>query len=160
MKRAFYVVAAIVLLIWLSAAMHRPEQVGSNPSPAPIATRTIVKVVRHPLAAIPVRTPPQDNVGVVPSNDATPDQSSGNQVDSQSVDSGAQSSDGGSGLSTFDNEDDAQASCPDDTVVWLNLNSGIYHYQGERWYGNTENGAYVCEQDAIADGDRASENGQ
>ena len=38
--------------------------------------------------------------------------------------------------------------------------SGIYHYAGQRWYGRTENGAYVCEKEAIAAGDRATRNGQ
>jgi hypothetical protein len=60
----------------------------------------------------------------------------------------------------FAAEDAAQAHCPRDIVVWLNVPSGIYHYQGERWYGRTKHGAYVCEKEAIAAGDRASENGQ
>jgi hypothetical protein len=60
----------------------------------------------------------------------------------------------------FDSEDAAQAHCPRDTVVWLNIPSGIYHYKGERWYGRTKHGAYTCEKEAIAAGDRASENGQ
>ena len=60
----------------------------------------------------------------------------------------------------FDTEGAAQAHCPSDTVVWLNTNSGIYHYSGQRWYGNTSEGAYVCEQAAIRAGDRATENGQ
>jgi hypothetical protein len=64
------------------------------------------------------------------------------------------------GMSTFNNEDDAQAHCPDDTVVWVNLKSGVYHMKGERWYGATESGAYVCQQEADAAGDRATENGQ
>ena len=54
----------------------------------------------------------------------------------------------------------AQAHCPKDTVVWLNTNSGIYHFQAERWYGRTKHGAYVCEHEADAAGDRATENGQ
>jgi hypothetical protein len=54
----------------------------------------------------------------------------------------------------------AQALCPTDTVVWLNTATGIYHFQGERWYGNTKHGAYVCEKEADAAGDRATENGQ
>ena len=54
----------------------------------------------------------------------------------------------------------AQRHCPHDTVVWLNTRSGIYHYAGERWYGNTKYGAYVCEKEAIAEGDRATRNGQ
>lgn len=63
-------------------------------------------------------------------------------------------------LHYFTTEDAAQAHCPRDVVVWLNIPSGIYHYRDERWYGRTKRGAYVCEKEAIAAGDRASENGQ
>jgi hypothetical protein len=45
-------------------------------------------------------------------------------------------------------------------VVWVNLPTGVYHYAGERWYGNTKNGAYMCEREAKAVGDRATRNGQ
>lgn len=54
----------------------------------------------------------------------------------------------------------AQAHCPQETGVWLNTNSGIYHFQGERWYGHTKHGAYVCQHEADAAGDRVTENGQ
>lgn len=60
----------------------------------------------------------------------------------------------------FNTESEAQAHCPKDVVVWLNIPSGIYHYKGERWYGHTKHGAYACEKEAIKAGDRASENGQ
>ena len=60
----------------------------------------------------------------------------------------------------FNTESQAQAHCPKDVVVWLNIPSGIYHYKGERWYGRTKHGAYACEKEAIKVGDRASENGQ
>jgi hypothetical protein len=60
----------------------------------------------------------------------------------------------------FDTDDAAHAHCPRDVVVWLNIPSGIYHYKGERWYGRTKHGAFACEREAIAAGDRASENGQ
>ncbi len=60
----------------------------------------------------------------------------------------------------FSTESAAQAHCPKDVVVWLNIPSGIYHYKGERWYGRTKHGAYACEKEAIKAGDRASENGQ
>jgi hypothetical protein len=60
----------------------------------------------------------------------------------------------------FDSEAAAQGHCPRDVVVWLNVPSGIYHYRGERWYGRTRHGAYVCEKEAVAAGDRASRNGQ
>jgi hypothetical protein len=60
----------------------------------------------------------------------------------------------------FTSEQQAQRHCPTDTVVWLNLPSGIYHFKGERWYGRTRSGAYVCEKEADQAGDRATKNGQ
>jgi hypothetical protein len=50
--------------------------------------------------------------------------------------------------------------CPKDEVVWLNTATGIYHFQGERWYGRTKHGAYVCKNQANKAGDRATRNGQ
>lgn len=44
--------------------------------------------------------------------------------------------------------------------VWVNTKTGIYHYPGTRWYGNTEEGEYMSEKQALADGFRAAENGQ
>jgi hypothetical protein len=63
-------------------------------------------------------------------------------------------------LSTFTTQDAAQRHCPSDTVVWLNLPTGIYHLQGERWYGRTQHGAFVCEREADQAGDRETRNGQ
>jgi hypothetical protein len=60
----------------------------------------------------------------------------------------------------FDTEAGAQKHCPSDTVVWLNLPSGVYHMKGERWYGRTKHGAYVCKTEADAAGDRETLNGQ
>lgn len=64
------------------------------------------------------------------------------------------------GLQLFQTEAAAHAHCPADIVVWLNTPSGIYHFKGMRWYGNTIHGAYVCEKEADAAGDRATRNGQ
>jgi hypothetical protein len=44
--------------------------------------------------------------------------------------------------------------------VWLNLPTGVYHFRGERWYGATRDGAFVCQHEADASGDRPSGNGQ
>ncbi len=54
----------------------------------------------------------------------------------------------------------ARKHCPQDQVVWLNLPTGIYHLQGERWYGRTKNGAFVCRREADAAGDHETRNGQ
>jgi hypothetical protein len=60
----------------------------------------------------------------------------------------------------FPTQQQAQQHCPNDTVVWLNIPTRIYHMQGERWYGATKSGAYVCQQEANAAGDRETLNGQ
>jgi hypothetical protein len=62
------------------------------------------------------------------------------------------------GLNQFATEADAKGHCPPDTVVWVNLRSKIYHYAGHKIYGNTKDGAYMCERDTTAQGMRASKN--
>jgi hypothetical protein len=56
----------------------------------------------------------------------------------------------------FANDVAAKASCPSDTVVWVNLPSKIYHFAGTKSYGTTKRGAYMCEKTAIAAENRAS----
>jgi hypothetical protein len=56
----------------------------------------------------------------------------------------------------FADDASAKASCPTDTVVWVNLPSKIYHFVGTKSYGNTKRGAYMCEKVAIARENRAS----
>jgi hypothetical protein len=63
-------------------------------------------------------------------------------------------------LEKFDSEVQAQHHCPKDIVVWLNLPTMIWHTKGERWYGATKNGAYVCREEAAKEGVRGSRNGQ
>jgi hypothetical protein len=60
------------------------------------------------------------------------------------------------GAGQFSTEAEAKARCPTDTVVWVNTKSHVYHYAGTRSYGTTKQGAYMCEADATAAGDRAS----
>lgn len=47
----------------------------------------------------------------------------------------------------FQSEQAAQQHCPDDSIVWLNLRSGMVHSKGQKWYGRTQTGAYVCKQE-------------
>jgi hypothetical protein len=44
--------------------------------------------------------------------------------------------------------------------VWVNTATGVYHYPGTRWYGNTKPGKFMNEKDALAQGYRAARNGQ
>ena len=52
----------------------------------------------------------------------------------------------------------AQYRCPGATLVWVNEKSHIYHFPGTHDYGNTKRGAYMCEADAQAAGNRAAKN--
>lgn len=63
-------------------------------------------------------------------------------------------------LDQFQSERAAQQHCPTDTVVWLNIPTGVFHFKGQRWYGNTKSGAFVCQKEAQKDGDRGTRNGQ
>ena len=60
----------------------------------------------------------------------------------------------------FQTEAAAKQHCPADTVVWLNTETGVYHFKGQRWYGATKQGAYECQKEASGEGDRATRNGQ
>ena len=41
-------------------------------------------------------------------------------------------------------------------MVWVNIDSGVYHKPGTRWYGKTKHGKYMTEADAIKAGYKAS----
>ena len=62
------------------------------------------------------------------------------------------------GTGEFTTEALAKASCPGDIVVWANLDSKIYHFAGNKNYGTTKEGAYMCEKNALGQGVRAAKN--
>ena len=51
----------------------------------------------------------------------------------------------------FHSEQEAKQHCPHDSIVWVNTKTGVYHLKGERWYGATKDGAYVCRKEADAE---------
>src|SRR6187401_3494197 len=55
-------------------------------------------------------------------------------------------------------EGQAKFRCVGGTVVWANLDSKIYHFSGNKTYGQTKSGAYMCERDAQGQGLRAAKN--
>src|SRR5580700_8645206 len=59
-------------------------------------------------------------------------------------------------LTTYPTAQDAQQHCPEDLVVWLDSPTRTYHYRGQRWYGSTKNGTYVCRNEAKNAGMRAT----
>ena len=56
------------------------------------------------------------------------------------------------------NKDKVAQSPPQKGMVWVNLDSGVYHKEGTRWYGRTKNGKFMNETDAIKAGYRAAKN--
>lgn len=54
----------------------------------------------------------------------------------------------------------AGKSCPGDRTFWVNTRTGVYHLEGERWYGRTKQGQLECEKAAKAESDRETRNGQ
>ena len=66
-------------------------------------------------------------------------------------------------LTPSQNIPDAQPNAPaavGDTQVWVNTNSGVYHFPGQRWYGRTKHGMFMSQKDADANGYRPTRNGQ
>jgi hypothetical protein len=54
-----------------------------------------------------------------------------------------------------------QPSCAaGDPVVWANSSSKVYHLQGDKYYGNTKHGQYLCQSKANAAGYHASKSGK
>lgn len=62
------------------------------------------------------------------------------------------------GENQFTSEAQAKSRCGSDTVVWVNEPTKVYHFSGSKRFGNTKQGAYMCERDAQAAGDRAAKN--
>jgi len=62
------------------------------------------------------------------------------------------------GANQYQTEAQAKFRCGAGTVVWANTDSKIYHFTGYKEYGKTKTGAYMCEQDATAQGMRAARN--
>lgn len=44
-------------------------------------------------------------------------------------------------------------------MVWVNLSTKVYHKEGDRYYGNTKNGKFMTEEDAIKAGYREAKTG-
>ncbi len=58
----------------------------------------------------------------------------------------------------YTTETEAKQHCPADAVVWVNVRSHVYHFAGSNFYGNTKNGAYMCEKDSASAGFRSAKN--
>jgi DNA uptake protein ComE-like DNA-binding protein len=48
---------------------------------------------------------------------------------------------------------------PEKGMVWVNTSTGVYHRDGDRWYGKTKKGKFMSEADAQKAGFRPAKNG-
>jgi hypothetical protein len=55
-------------------------------------------------------------------------------------------------LTVFQTEQQAQTHCPNDIVVWLDAQSGLYYLKGHGPYGRSNAGRYACRAAAEAAG--------
>ncbi len=62
------------------------------------------------------------------------------------------------GANEYASESAAKIHCLTGVVVWANLGTKVYHFSGNKDYGHTKKGAYMCEKDATAQGFRAAKN--
>jgi hypothetical protein len=73
--------------------------------------------------------------------------------------SASKPSTGATGANEFATVADAKAKCgASDIVVWVNLKSKIYHFEGTKDFGTTKEGTYMCEKQAMDAGNRAAKN--
>lgn len=60
-------------------------------------------------------------------------------------------------VNQFSSEQAAKGRCPADAIVWVNLSgSKAYHPSGDRYYGKTKHGTFMCQKDADQSGFHAA----
>ena len=119
----------------------------ATPAPLPAQVPAPSSAAPAPQApAAPVPAPAQRSQAPAPTNAAPGESACGNGLCASS------------GLAhtavQFCTDAEAKSRCPGAAVVWVNTKSKVYHFAGTSFYGHTKTGAYMCESDATAEGDR------
>jgi hypothetical protein len=55
-------------------------------------------------------------------------------------------------LGKYKTVSDAKGACGSDPVVWANMSSKVLHNSGDKLYGHTKHGVYVCQSVALKAG--------
>jgi hypothetical protein len=58
----------------------------------------------------------------------------------------------------YTTEADAKQKCGAELVVWVNSSTKVYHFAGNKSYGKTSKGAYMCRNQADSTGFHAAKN--
>ena len=122
--------------------------------PGPASTSVPPAATKSPPKETKTVAPPPAPVTPAPA----PNTTAGSKAKETKTVAPAASASAPAGANQFSTEAQAKARCLTGTVVWANLESKIYHFAGNKTYGNTKSGAYMCESDATAQGMRAAKN--
>jgi len=96
-----------------------------------------------------------------PESSASTTESAGSKSEESKTSSKSEESSGSQSKSALPQSDNAAPAPPSGSgMVWVNLDSGVYHREGDRWYGKTKHGKYMSEADAQKAGYRAAKNGK
>jgi hypothetical protein len=94
------------------------------------------------------------------SSGATPSEpSSSNPPTAAKTSKPASTSSSGADSGTTQNASETARTPPEKGMVWVNTSTGVYHKEGDRWYGKTKKGKFMSEADAQKAGYRAAKNG-
>ena len=128
-RTAIATILATVLGAGLAVAQTSPSTKPATPAtPATPSTSATSKPATPSTAATPSTTAPPAASTSTPSSARAPSNS-------------------------YTTEADAKSHCGTDTVVWANTgHSHVYHLSGDKYYGHTHHGAYMCMKDAVAAG--------
>jgi len=130
--------ATVLVLLSMAAALPVYGQPASPGGPAAASS--------HPVMPAPNPAASTSPSGMAPSPAATP--APGRPAAARGAGSAQTLA-----ANQFASEDAAKAHCPGDTLVWVNLGgSKAYHTSGDRFYGKTRHGAYMCQKEAEASG--------
>ena len=94
------------------------------------------------------------------SSGATPSEpSSSNPPTASKTSKPASTSSSGADSGTTQNASETARTPPEKGMVWVNTSTGVYHREGDRWYGKTKKGKFMSEADAQKAGYRPAKNG-
>jgi hypothetical protein len=128
--------ATVLVLLSMAAALPVYGQTASPGGPGPGIPSS------HPVIPAPNPTAATSPSGMAPSPAAT--RAPGQPTSARGAKSAQTLA-----ANQFATEDAAKAHCPGDTLVWVNLGgSKAYHTSGDRFYGKTRRGAYMCQKEA------------
>jgi DNA uptake protein ComE-like DNA-binding protein len=123
----------------------RPYTSVADLSKAGVSKSTISKIS----SSVTVSSPKAASKSAPPSS-AAPSSASSSAPASSSASTKASKS------ASSEPEEAAYQPPPSKGMVWVNLDTKVFHREGDRWYGKTKHGKYMTEADAAKEGYRVS----